>query len=558
MRPLSLTISAFGPYASEATLDMRALGESGLYLIGGDTGAGKSTIFDAISFALYGEALTEGRHGESLRSRYAAPTAATFVELTFAYADKEYTVRRNPEYTRLSKKGNTQTKERPGATLTLPSGQTVNGVKNVGDAITEILGVSAEQFVGITMIAQGDFRRLLLSATEDRRRIFRRLFRTDRYDVLTDYLKKKNAALQSESAAYRAHIQAQIAALPLHETAGAADDALIAAKEGKLEGKPLIDAVESLLSMQKQSLRLIEKKAKKSEKEIAEIEADLVVQREGKRALADAEALRREQEKNAQTLDRYRKEQGALLEKEPEMQALAASVLVQKNSLARYEQLESAESALCILRSDLAAAEKECEETEKSLEKNLAYIQTIEEELSLAKEAGDALHVCEAEAERLSLYTKQIEKLRMQSEEHSKMQSECARLIEEYKALREQEESACALYREKNRMYLDGQAGILAETLKQGEPCPVCGSTAHPSPAKSSACIPKASEVEDARAAWEALLKKNSEHAEILAATRARAEQSKQACIELSKELFEKETVSESEISTLEKSSISP
>lgn len=553
MRPLSLTISAFGPYASEATLDMRALGESGLYLIGGDTGAGKSTIFDAISFALYGEALTEGRHGESLRSRYAAPTAATFVELTFAYADKEYTVRRNPEYTRLSKKGNTQTKERPGATLTLPSGQTVNGVKNVGDAITEILGVSAEQFVGITMIAQGDFRRLLLSATEDRRRIFRRLFRTDRYDVLTDYLKKKNAALQSESAAYRAHIQAQIAALPLHETAGAADDALIAAKEGKLEGKPLIDAVESLLSMQKQSLRSIEKKAKKSEKEIAEIEADLVVQREGKRALADAEALRREQEKNAQTLDRYRKEQGALLEKEPEMQALAASVLVQKNSLARYEQLESAESALCILRSDLAAAEKECEETEKSLEKDLAHIQTIEAELSLAKEAGDALHVCEAEAERLSLYTKQIEKLRMQSEEHSKMQSECARLIEEYKALREQEESACALYREKNRMYLDGQAGILAETLKQGEPCPVCGSTVHPSPAKSSACIPKASEVEDARAAWEALLKKNSEHAEILAATRARAEQSKQACIELSKELFEKETVSESEISTLEK-----
>ena len=128
MRPLKLTISAFGPYAEETTLDMGALGESGLYLIGGDTGAGKSTIFDAISFALYGEALTVGRRGESLRSRYAAPTAPTFVELTFAYGNKEYTVRRNPEYTRLSKRGNSETKERPGALLILPDGQTVNGV----------------------------------------------------------------------------------------------------------------------------------------------------------------------------------------------------------------------------------------------------------------------------------------------------------------------------------------------------------------------------------------------------------------------------------------------
>ena len=200
MRPLKLTISAFGPYASETVLDMRALGESGLYLIGGDTGAGKSTIFDAISFALYGEALTVGRRGESLRSRYAAPTAPTFVELTFAYADKEYTVRRNPEYNRLSKKGNTVTKERPGALLTLPSGETINGVKNVGDAIEGILGVSAEQFVGITMIAQGDFRRLLLAGTEERRHIFRRLFRTDRYDALTDALKKKTPLCRAKQA----------------------------------------------------------------------------------------------------------------------------------------------------------------------------------------------------------------------------------------------------------------------------------------------------------------------------------------------------------------------
>ncbi len=549
MRPLSLTISAFGPYAAETTLDMRALGKSGLYLIGGDTGAGKSTIFDAISFALYGEALTEGRHGESLRSRYAAPTAATFVELTFSYADKEYTVRRNPEYIRLSKKGNAKTKERPGATLVLPSGQTVNGVKNVGDAITEILGVSAEQFVGITMIAQGDFRRLLLSATEERRRIFRRLFRTDRYDTLTDHLKKKNTALQSESAAYRAHIRAQVETLPLPESTSESMDALIVAKDGKLEGKPLIEAVESLLFEQKQSLRRIEKEAKALEKEIAEIEADLVVQREGKRALSDAEELRKESEKNAQTLEQHKKEQAVLLEQEPKMQALAASLLVQKNSLVRYEQLESAETALRTLRSDLATAEKDCKEIEVSLEKDLAHIQKIEEELFLAKEAREALRVCEAEVERQSLRTKQIEKLRAQEEELVKMRSECERLLEEYKALREAEEKSAALYRAQNRMYLDGQAGILAGSLKSGVPCPVCGSTEHPSPAKSSDCMPKASEVEKMRTAWEMLLKKNSDHAEILAGKRVRAEQAEQACIELSKELFEKETVSESEIS---------
>ncbi len=533
MRPLKLTLSAFGPYAAETTLDMRALGESGLYLIGGDTGAGKSTIFDAISFALYGETLTAGRRGESLRSRYAAPTSGTYVELTFSYADKEYTVRRNPEYTRLSKRGNNVTKEHPGATLTLPDGKTVNGVKNVSDSIEQILGVSAEQFVGITMIAQGDFRRLLLSATEERRRIFRRLFRTDRYDVLTDLLKKKSAALQAQSSALRERIRTQIDLLPVSEAEGEPAETLLSAKEGRVEGDALIQAVEGLLAEQKHLLRTLEKDEKKQEKQIAELDSALAVQNEAKNALAAAASLREEYEKNESLLAACKKEQGTLFEKETQMQALASSLVMQRNALMRYESLENAEGELRRLRVALVAAEKMAAEAERDLAASRLCVQEMEETLHKVAEAKEALLVCEGEIERVSLRTERLETLSAQQSALSAMQKSCEELKEEYKMLRAKEEAAAALYAEQNRAYLDAQAGILAGELKEGAPCPVCGAREHPAPAAAPVSVITAATVDAARTAWEELLRKCSEHAEQLAAAKARIEQMDNSCASL-------------------------
>ena len=150
MRPLNLTMSAFGPYAGQTTVDFSVLGTSGLYLITGDTGAGKTTIFDAITYALYGEASGESRESSMLRSKYAAPETPTFVELTFLNGGKTYTVRRNPEYTRPKTRGTGTTVQKADAELTMPDGRIITKARDVTAAVTDIVGVDREQFAVVT------------------------------------------------------------------------------------------------------------------------------------------------------------------------------------------------------------------------------------------------------------------------------------------------------------------------------------------------------------------------------------------------------------------------
>ena len=181
MRPLTLTMSAFGPYAGKTTLPLEQLGERGLYLITGDTGAGKTTLFDAIAFALYGEASGQNRSSSMLRSKYADPATPTYVELTFAYGGKRYTIRRNPAYDRPKTRGAGTTPQSAEAELTMPDGRVLSRVKEVNQAVQELLGIDRNQFSQIAMLAQGDFYRMLLATTDDRVQIFRKLFRILRH-----------------------------------------------------------------------------------------------------------------------------------------------------------------------------------------------------------------------------------------------------------------------------------------------------------------------------------------------------------------------------------------
>ena len=197
MKPVRLRISAFGPYAGEMELDMTKLGESGLYLITGDTGAGKTTIFDAITFALYGEASGENREPVMLRSKYAEPSVPTEVELTFSCGDKIYTVRRNPEYERPAKRGGGTTLQRAEAELIFPDGRTVTRLKDVNQGVREILGLDRNQFSQIAMIAQGDFMKLILADTRERQAIFREIFKTGYYRTLQEKLREESGRLRS-------------------------------------------------------------------------------------------------------------------------------------------------------------------------------------------------------------------------------------------------------------------------------------------------------------------------------------------------------------------------
>ena len=217
MRPLKLTMSAFGPYAGRVQLDLESLGTGGLYLITGDTGAGKTTIFDAITFALFGEASGDNRSADMLRSKYAKAEAPTFVELTFAYNGKKYTVRRNPEYERAKTKGVGNTKEHANATLWLPDGTPVTKPREVDRAIRDIIGLTREQFAQVTMISQGDFRKLLQAETKERQKIFRDIFGTGLYVTLQEQLKTKASEVRNQREHALASIEQYIEGIVCHE-----------------------------------------------------------------------------------------------------------------------------------------------------------------------------------------------------------------------------------------------------------------------------------------------------------------------------------------------------
>ncbi|MBR6920241.1 MAG: SMC family ATPase, partial [Bacteroidales bacterium] len=191
MRPLQLTMSAFGSYAGKTGIDFTRLGEKGLFVITGETGAGKTTIFDAICFALFGEASGKVREPSAFRSRYATPDTPTYVEMVFRYNGKTYRIRRNPAYQRPALRGGGTTTEQAKAELQLPdTTQVITKTQTVNEKITEILGINRNQYAQIAMIAQGQFRDLLLAGTNERQEIFRRIFNTHNYNILQDQIKR--------------------------------------------------------------------------------------------------------------------------------------------------------------------------------------------------------------------------------------------------------------------------------------------------------------------------------------------------------------------------------
>ena len=198
MKPIKLTISAFGPYSDQVVIDFNKLGECGLFLVTGDTGAGKTTIFDAICFALFGEMSGVYREGSMMRSDFAKAETKTFVALEFLYKDKKYCVERNPAYERPKLRSEGFTKELPGATLNLPDGRVVSSFGTVTTEIEKILGINKNQFSQIAMIAQGDFLRLLLADNKDRSAIFRKVFSTDLYERFQVALKTQSNQMKAE------------------------------------------------------------------------------------------------------------------------------------------------------------------------------------------------------------------------------------------------------------------------------------------------------------------------------------------------------------------------
>ena len=267
MRPLKLTMSAFGPYAGRVEVDLAKLGQQGLYLITGDTGAGKTTLFDAITYALYGEPSGENRDPSMFRSKYARADTPTEVELVFAYNGKIYTVRRNPEYERPAKKGGGMTIQKAEATLELLDGRSVTRAREVTAEITRIIGLDRGQFAQIAMIAQGDFLKLLLADTKSRQEIFREIFKTRYYMVFQEQLKAETGKRQREVDAARASLQQYIGGVSC-EAENPRRPLLEKAWNGELPFSETVELVEDLIAEDQAA-------AEKRQEELEELDSAL-------------------------------------------------------------------------------------------------------------------------------------------------------------------------------------------------------------------------------------------------------------------------------------------
>ena len=444
MRPLKLVMSAFGPYAGQTVIDFSQLGEQGLYLITGDTGAGKTVIFDAVSYALYGQTSGGVRDANMLRSQYADADTPTFVELEFSFRGKCYRVKRNPEYRRPAKRGTGMTKEKAGAELYYPDGRVpVTRMSDVDKSIVELLGLNHKQFTQITMIAQGQFRKFLDTNTDERSKIFRDLFHTYFFQQLQDKLKhdataKRNEFLEqqrrSEQAlngiccaypAYTEHLQS----LALRHYEGCVDEVLA-----------LVDTLIALDEKEQQQVAAAETDAAK---EVSALQDSL----------------------------------GALAKKQQLLQAIQNA----EARIARMQQQIEQEAAASVQRQEA--------------------LQKLEADVNKAQKGEVELVQLQAERQQLAARQRELRQLNEMQQRYQNQEVELLQKRKEYKRASEEYEHFNKLSDACFDRFLGAQAGLLAhDKLKPGKPCPVCGSCEHPQPVQLAQDAPTEIDVEQARA----------------------------------------------------------
>lgn len=498
MKPLKLTMSAFGSYAGKNVIDFTGQ-QQGIFLITGDTGAGKTTIFDAITYALYNQTSGGERNGNMMRSQYARPETETYVELEFLYRGQTYRVRRNPDYkiTKTLKNGKIREQKVPHSVeLTLPDGTVFLEKKNATDAkIIEILGLTADQFSQIVMIAQGDFLKLLYTKSDERKMIFSKLFRTDIYWKIQENLRRKSMEMDERIQENdRAFEQEKSRIMPLPESEEIPLDELVERLRERLK-----DALKEQ-NLRRANVEELNKKITKYE-EINKLFVSLEKIRQTGKELEARQAEskeRRQQIENARKADKVLVAEQQNLRQQQAVEQSAQAIAKMGETLA--DDQEMFETLKTQLQEAEAKQKREAADTQKKM---LALEQSFP--------SYEALQNARSEEQQAK---KVWEDLRKTSEEsfHKKkagiaalkeQQKRQEQVVEQTKKNWEQTSlSASESAKHYEHMYeafLKEQAGILAENLSAGCPCPVCGSTVHPDPAKLSDHAVTELEVEQAK-----------------------------------------------------------
>ena len=500
MRPLRLTLSAFGPYAAETTLDLEKLGKGGLYLITGDTGAGKTTIFDAITYALYDHSSSGIREGSMLRCKYADDKTPTFVELEFEVHGVRYTVHRNPEYQRPKARGEGMTTEKADATLTYPDDRPpVTKAKDVTAAVQEIIGLDYNQFSQIVLIAQGQFTKLLNASTEERSRIFRKLFRTQRYAQLQERLQAEASALNQQRTAQNAKLDSLLGGLQFSPEDPDAE--ALHALCAQTVPETTLALLDTLTARQAAALEEAGTALQATEAQLDTVQQQLGAAAQAQRLAQQLAARQAELAAAKPTLDAARAEADRHAGDAVQLDALTAQVTQAQSALAAYDALDT----LCRQQTEardaarLAAAQahKRCTQLD-SLNAALAAAET---ELAALADADTRLLALQNRSAQLTQRGEALAKLEQRLADCQRRAKAAHKAQESYRAAAAAQDEARARRDALERAFLDAQAGLLAEGLTEGTPCPVCGSTHHPARALLPHTAPTQAQVEAARQA---------------------------------------------------------
>lgn len=593
MKPLKVIMSAFGPYATRTELDLAPFDGRGLFLITGDTGAGKTTIFDAIAFALFGEASGSIRSADTLRSDFADPNTMTYVELTFLHRNRTYTINRNPRFERPKKNGEGVTTENADATLLMPNGERMSGYREVTAKIVDLLGITCQQFKQIAMIAQGEFLQLLLADSKDRGDIFRRVFNTELYQIVQRLLKESERVAKKRCDDIGQSILQYISGITYPEDEQGLNLS-IKMNAATIHNAPDILADLQALIKADESLRDISKRQSSEIEKTIAAQIELITHAQYiNQAFNDLDAVKQAQNDLAMRADKnsqlkkvmqkaemalssvkpleaaYLREKGAeegliqsiaeldaeimsqtdiqkyLLasfeaeqQKEPDREKLTSTIDQLAKFLPKYKEAEALENAIKQLNDKQGFLISELKNLQQQKSDTVEQKNLLSTEIEGYADVEVGLSSCEhdknaLEETRLGLSRLQKDLLGLKA-----LQTDRSRIQKQFLNLEASFTAINSDYLEKEAAFFHEQAGIMASSLIDGEPCPVCGSTSHPSKAVPAANAPSEAELQKAKQLSSDAREKMQDASEKAAAKKAEIELAQEHLVQSAKVYF--------------------
>ncbi|MCR6546621.1 AAA family ATPase [Dehalobacterium formicoaceticum] len=599
MKPLKIVMSAFGPYAEKVELPLTQLGQEGLFLITGETGAGKTTIFDAVAFALFDGASGSVRTVDTLRSDFARPETKTYVELDFLHKGQEYKVLRNPKYERPKKSGTGFTNENADATFYYPDGGVVTGNNKVTEKIVSLLGIDYKQFKQIAMIAQGEFLKLLLAESSERAGIFRKVFNTDIYLSVQEALKKREKELKGRyEEKIRSILQFMDGIICNEEHEDYGELSGLIAKNSVHGTEEVIKLLQGLIKEDRSIFQAAKMQSEEIDNLIMRKAAEL---KEGEyvnksfAALEQAEESRQELLNKAEEMEENEKAAGAgekalygvkpvwdiylrekkahdelksgieklstIIErqipqveelhyallaeqkKEPIRERWAGDLMKLTETLPQYEKVDKLKNEKENLEKDLKAAEISLAALKAKQEELSEKKDKLKEEEGALKDADIRLLECTnllinlaADEKLFNAMITDMAVLKQMETEYQELQGSFLKAEKLYQGINEE-------YIEKEHAFFREQAGILAESLEEGSPCPVCGSTQHPKKAEATADAPREADIQKLKSQKDNKLKAMQLASEDAGRKKSEIDTSRTHLMQRGKELFEEHTL---------------